>query len=299
MEINMVLSQDQADEVSCNQMCRVLWQGKIWIIFSICLFSLVGGYYSLSIKPLWIVSGTLSYSNNTKIIYGREEGNQGLVDYYKRSNGNEENKAIERIISNNVLFEKFFSLFQSFENKKEFILSSEIIKSYIQDEKIKIDNKFINLIASNLSISKNGNDIYILKFRTKNSKSSVDILNSYIRFIENEITKDSFSKLNFYFIKNKKLPSKNIIFANKNIINFESFINDISQSNTIVKRIKKIDYIPFKIEKISFDEKLEKPIKILMSKIIFRWSLFLIFGFMLGVCCVLIKDIFNQKNNYQ
>ncbi len=84
-------------------------KGKIWIIVSICLFALVGGYYSLSIKPLWGVSGIVSYAENTKIIYGKNKNNQGLVDsyYYKGLNENKKNKTIDSIISNKVLFGNF------------------------------------------------------------------------------------------------------------------------------------------------------------------------------------------------
>ncbi|SMY35590.1 lipopolysaccharide biosynthesis protein WzzE [Photobacterium malacitanum] len=291
----MDLSQDQADEVSCDQMCKVLWQGKSWIIVSICLFALVGAYYSLSINPLWEVSGTVSYVDNSNIIYGREKSNQNLVNYYKGLDESKKNKAVERIISNKVLLKKFFSAFESFENKKKFILSSGIIKQYSKNIKSKIDDEFINLIASNITISKSGNNIYILNVITENSKDSVDILKSYISYVENKITKESFSKLNFSIIKHKFFLSKNMIFSNEKPKSFELFVNNIIKINTDIKITKKIDYIPFKIEKINFNEKLEKPIKVLMSKKLFIWSLFLIFGLMLGVCCVLVRDIFNQK----
>ncbi|PSV09968.1 hypothetical protein C0W59_21760, partial [Photobacterium kishitanii] len=213
----MDLSRNQTDEVSCDQMCRVLWQGKIWIIVSICLFALVGGYYSLSIKPLWGVSGIVSYAKNTKIIYGKNKNNQGLVDsyYYKGLNENKKNKTIDSIISNKVLFGNFFPFFESFNNKKKFILSSEIVKNYTQNKKIKLDDNFINVMASNMSISKSDNDIYKLKVITADSEISVNILKSYVSFIENKITKDSLSKLNLYFIENKFFFSNAVVFSNK------------------------------------------------------------------------------------
>lgn len=288
----MDLSRKQTDEVSCDQMYKVLWRGKIWIMLSVSVFTLIGWYYCLSIKPLWNASEYIYFTDNNQVIYGKNKNNENLIEAYY---SNKENNVLKDITSNEYLFKQFFHLFNLFKNKKEFILKNDIIKRHTQANSMILDDKFINLLASHISLVDCKSNQYILTVKTINPKLSVDVLNAYITFIEDKLTHDSFEKLKKTSIADNYLANYEVFDFNKVENSFESFLNLIIFFERIKPKRITLVPSPLKIEMINFSNKSERLINNLMSQKIFINSLFIIFGLMLGICSVLIKDIIKNK----
>ncbi|MCD9544496.1 hypothetical protein GLP24_06505 [Photobacterium carnosum] len=288
----MDLSRKQTDEVGCDQMYKVLWRGKNWIMLSASFFTLIGWYYCLSIKPLWNASEYVYFTDNNHVVYGKNKNNQNFIETYY---SNKETNVLKDITSNEYLFKSFFSLFNSFDNKKEFILSNYIVKRHVQANSIILDDKFINLLASHISLLYFKSNQYILTVKTINPKLSVDILNAYIIFIEKKLTHDVFDKLKITAIADNYLADYEVFDSNRVGNSFESFLNSIIFIERIKPKRVTLVTSPLKIEMINFSKKSERPINNLIPQKIFINSLFMIFGLMLGICSVLIKDVVNNK----
>ncbi|MGI2800844.1 Wzz/FepE/Etk N-terminal domain-containing protein, partial [Photobacterium damselae] len=235
---------------------KFIWQRKIVILAITLLFLCCGVIYSYTAQQLWTSSSLITKAQYLSTFKIREK-----LASVSSVIGSEALVSIDKKINPNFLFERFMVEFNSYENKKEFILSNNYLKDgYLKKKKIsdKDADFFIKEWTKKISSRKEiNNDNYFLFVEANTPKASQLLLTEYTSFINAIVQKEVLESVDLK-IKDKY-----------NSFNSELLINESYAKEKIKYELKKTQY-SLDIAKASG---IEKPIAELVNQSVFSIDL--------------------------
>ncbi|HIF9383274.1 TPA: Wzz/FepE/Etk N-terminal domain-containing protein [Photobacterium damselae] len=242
------MSQQQSEGLDLQELYKLMWSEKKIITAFAIVFVLIGGVYAFSSQQLW---------SSSAIIY--KPKNSSFFDIKKQlSNLNiTSNNHFNDYLNSTVVFEKFMREYNSYNNKRGFILSNETINKY-KEVNNSDDDLFVSYwakkIESNKDLESNG---YELKFQSFNKYDSSKLLEQYIGYINKITLSDQYTEIDI------------LISNEKNIIN--SHINLLLNS---AKRKQQLEINKTKMElSIALASDVKKPIAMMNNRGLFSIDL--------------------------
>lgn len=165
------------DEIDLRQILYVLWQKKVWIIASALLFSCIGIAYALIAPQIWSARGT--------IIKPKQED---LLSMYKVERQSSL-LGLRGFPSGDALFNEFILEFNAYENRREYLVKTELFKKFV--DKSKSDTRSQRIWLRNWAslvkaepVDKKGEEPGIaISFSADTAEDSLNLLNGYVDFI--------------------------------------------------------------------------------------------------------------------
>ncbi|HIF9206380.1 TPA: Wzz/FepE/Etk N-terminal domain-containing protein [Photobacterium damselae] len=242
------MSQQQSEGLDLQELYKLMWSEKKIITAFAIVFVLIGGVYAFSSQQLW---------SSSAIIY--KPKNSSFFDIKKQlSNLNiTSNNNFNDYLNSTVVFEKFMREYNSYNNKRGFILSNETINKY-KEVNNSDDDLFVSYwakkIESNKDLESNG---YELKFQSFSKHDSSKLLEQYIDHINKITLSDQYTEID------------TIISNEKNIIN--SHIHLLLNS---AKRKQQLEINKTKMElSIALASDVKKPIAMMNNRGLFSIDL--------------------------
>ncbi|HIF9221444.1 TPA: Wzz/FepE/Etk N-terminal domain-containing protein [Photobacterium damselae] len=243
---------DRNDE-SLLDLMKVIWRKKVIVIIGAAVFGLASYIVSLYQENSWTSDAIVTQARFKDIYQVREQ-----LFKYKGLVSNSVFDGLIKNINEEKVFIDFINTYNSYENKKKFILANKLINSnlnrYKENYNLYIEN--LDFIIKGIN-SKEENKEFLLSFKSYTSENSLKLLNSYIEFCNEEV-------------------NKNIIFSFDKMIDnsIESISNEIKYKE--IKAQSKIDseILKSKIElDIALSAGIKKPLENMNNNELFSISL--------------------------
>ncbi|HIF9179514.1 TPA: Wzz/FepE/Etk N-terminal domain-containing protein [Photobacterium damselae] len=241
------MSQQQSEGLDLQELYKLMWNGKKIILAFAIVFVLLGGVYAFSSQQLW---------SSSAIVY--KPKNSSFLDIKKQlSNLNiTSNNNFNDYLNSTVVFEKFMREYNSYDNKRDFILSNKTIKTY--KDANNNDDLFVSYWAKKIESDKDSeSNGYELKFQSLSKYDSSKLLEQYIDYINKITLSDQYAEID------------NIISSEKNIIN--SHIRLLLNS---AKRKQQLEIVKTKMElSIALAADVKEPISMMNNQGLFSIDL--------------------------
>lgn len=192
-------SHHQSDEIDLMDLFIALWKGKVTIIISTVLFSVVAVVYALTAQQWW--------SSKAKVT---EPQLQNMAAYTRQINKFQSvlanNKDLAMLAKSETLFKYFLQNFNSSDNKRLFLDTSPEFNLYKNglglpesqnDEESKSELRslyaeWFGKIVSSAEDRKDTSSPFDLTLQATTQNSSLVMLREYVEFIENKTREDLF-----------------------------------------------------------------------------------------------------------
>ncbi|WP_232610800.1 LPS O-antigen chain length determinant protein WzzB [Photobacterium phosphoreum] len=194
-DIQAVNDHRNDDEIDLVQLMKTLLLGKKIIISSTVLFTAIAIVYVLIAQQWWTSSAIITtgkYSNIAPLY-------QQVTNFYVVANNQNKNNELDNLLDKKSLLSQYIIDFNSFDNKKDFILSNPIMKEYYANVvNRKGDIHFVDNWSEKIKATLMNNltpEIYTLSFQATTSDLSHQLLLAYIQFINHKVHQDIFTEI--------------------------------------------------------------------------------------------------------
>lgn len=179
------------DDVGVHEIFEILFNGKAVIAVCVIISIIIGVVYGIYAPERWTSHAeiTLPHSKDYSEL---SEKSAKLISIIS---DNDTKKEIQRLTNNKELYSEFVLLFNSYDNKKEFLSKNEYFNRYLKENNINTEddiNKAYNLWIERIKLTtiddKIGNNS--LTFQSNSASSSQKFLIDYINYTQNKNVDD-------------------------------------------------------------------------------------------------------------
>ena len=196
----------QAHDIDFKDIFKALWAGKLTIVAVTVLFTLVSICFALFSQEWWSSEAKIAQAQSQDISEYQQQVKQfqPVFDVYQDDGTVLINKELDRLVDSKVLFQNFISTFDSANNKRAFLDSSEKFQDFkrsissdeMTDDAIrKLYDEWFDRISVSVADKNNRNSPYFIRFQTMTKQDSFDLLTSYILVTEAKVHQDAFNNL--------------------------------------------------------------------------------------------------------
>lgn len=181
------------DEIDLKELFVALWQGKLLIILTALLFSVVAIGYALTTQEWWSAKATVSQPQLQGIASYQQavKRYQPLFDVYQEDGSIIVSEALDLLIDPEVIFKRFIQEFNANGTKRRFMQTNPTFLT-LQKQMLEQNNDpevmqklyedwFERIQAS--EVDKKANDIFTLSFQSVDKASSLTLLHDYVQFV--------------------------------------------------------------------------------------------------------------------
>ncbi|PNH80571.1 LPS O-antigen chain length determinant protein WzzB [Vibrio diazotrophicus] len=231
----------QNDEIDLKDLFIALWNGKLTIIITTVLFAVVAVAYALMAQQWWSSKAKVSQPQLQDIAAYQQQVKQfqPIFDIYQDDGTVLVSEALDDFVDTEILFQRFVDTFNSSDNKRKFLNSSDEFKQYkaqldlpedlesedAQDTIRSLYATWFQKITAVAEDKKAEISPYDLNFQSVTKESSYSLLNSYLEIIGAKTREDALNNLQAVVNSkhNELLQQKRILETQaKNLIEVEA-----------------------------------------------------------------------------
>lgn len=213
------------------EVISILWQGKFWIAGAITISLLLGLLYVSTTHERW--------TSKARIIAPEYRDIQLISDYLQQLKpvfGDDFGHAMEavNVSSADDIFKRFMTLFNSPDNKYEYVLSSDLIQNNFRANQA-ADNAMRNMAESIKSgTERNDTQVFELTISSWSADSSRTLLENYINFTSSKTAEQIHANLESLLEQRTKELKRSLEFLTANTKNrITTSIDHLSHSLAI------------------------------------------------------------------
>ncbi|WP_281630291.1 Wzz/FepE/Etk N-terminal domain-containing protein [Vibrio sp. St2] len=198
-----------SDEIDLRVLFKVLWDGKLLIIATTLVFAVVAVLSAMTSQEWWSSKATISHPQAQDMVAYRQQVKQfqPVFDIYQDDGTVLVSEELDDLTDSKVLFSRFVDAFNSSNNKRKFLDSSEEFQQFkeqtsseLSDEKViearrGIYSGWFDRISAKADNPKNALTPYHISFQSTTSESSYLLLVNYIKTIKNKAHQDALNNL--------------------------------------------------------------------------------------------------------
>ncbi|MDN3611229.1 Wzz/FepE/Etk N-terminal domain-containing protein [Vibrio ostreicida] len=206
-------SHSRHDEIDLREVVKALWNGKLTISIITFVFFLVALFYSLNAQEWWSSQAKVGQAQEQDLAAYRQQVKQyqPIFDIYQDDGSVLVNEELDDLIDPKVLFKRFMGAFNSSNNKRVFLDSSDEFKKFkeklnedLAPEELEIARRalysgwFTKISASAERVVKETekNAVpYDIAFQSTSRESSFLLLKQYIDVIKHKAHQDALNNL--------------------------------------------------------------------------------------------------------
>ncbi len=205
------VSYSQNDEFALRELFLALWKGKLTIIISTVLFTVIAVAYALTAQQWWSSKAKISQPQLQDMAAYQQQVKQfqPVFDIYQEDGTVLVSEELDDLVDTEVLFQRFVDTFTSSDNKRKFLDSSDEFKQHkelldlpedleseeYQDLIRKLYAKWFQKITAVAADKGAEFSPYDLNFQSTTKKSSYLLLNTYLEVIGNKTREDALNNL--------------------------------------------------------------------------------------------------------
>ncbi|CZF80187.1 Ferric enterobactin transport protein FepE [Grimontia celer] len=260
-------SQSARDDIDLRDLILALWRGKVIIAMFVMVSFLTSVIYAFNAQQWWSSKAIVTLPNVTSIISFASTAKQyqSAFDIYKVNGDVESGEEIDDLLELEKIYERFIRIFNSKENKLEFLRESSLVKKEFKTLGIDVDSEDvfdtkINSWGAGISakaLDKNDENSYTLSFQATSPEVSFDLLVKYINYTNEKVSSLLYRDL------------KSLLRIKRNELDKKLLAREEVARNTLSLEILKSQYA----YEISKKSGIEKPIQILSNDEIFAIDL--------------------------
>ncbi|WP_333918909.1 LPS O-antigen chain length determinant protein WzzB [Vibrio crassostreae] len=211
------------DEINLRELFRALWGGKLIVILVTALFFVSSIGLAFLSQEWWSSNAKITEAQPQNLAaYQRQVKQfQPVFDIYQEDGTVLVSKELNRLVSSEVLFQRFVNAFNSTNNKKAFLDNSAEFKDSVfnssaessTDETRVLYSKWFDRVSASKVDRKDSRSPYIITFQTTAKESSFNLLTDYILATESKVHQDAFNNLHAVVSgkKNELIQQKQIL----------------------------------------------------------------------------------------
>ncbi len=204
-------SYHQNDEIDLKELVIALWNGKLTIIITTVLFAVIAVVYALTAQQWWSSKAKIAQPQLQDMSTYQQQVKQfqPVFDIYQEDGTVLVSKELNDFVDPEVLFQRFVDTFNSSDNKRRFLNSSEEFKQYkahldlpdnsesdeAQDATRRLYADWFQKITAVAEDKKAEFSPYNLNFQSITKDSSFSLLNEYLQVIGAKTREDALNNL--------------------------------------------------------------------------------------------------------
>src|SRR5690554_1750245 len=177
----------QDDEIDLWQLMETLWDGKYWIIGITLLLTTLGFIYTLQAEEEWIAQAKVvspDYVDHQKVVNYTQQLQPAFgVDFAERIK-------LLKFNDSDEVFNRFITLFNSTDNKHEFLNDHPTFDKYLKDQQTEDPRQTLNNWQGRISAStttKGATEEFNLSFSSWSADTSHTFLVDYVNFTNTKV----------------------------------------------------------------------------------------------------------------
>lgn len=218
-----------SDEIDLRELFKVLWGGKLLIIATTIVFAVVAVLYAMTSQEWWSSTAKIARPQAQDMAAYRQQVKQfqPVFDVYQDDGTVLVSQELDALIDSEVLVNRFVDAFNSSNNKRKFLDSSEEFQQFkekigseLNDEELikarrVLYSEWFGKISAKAENPKNEMTPYNISFQSTTSESSYLLLVNYIKTIKIKAHQDALNNLEAMVSakKNELVQQKRILEA--------------------------------------------------------------------------------------
>lgn len=193
------------DEIDLRKLLKALWEGKILIAATTIIFAVVAVLFALNSQEWWSSKAKIAQPQPQDIAAYQQQVRQfqPVFDIYQEDGTVLVSKELDDLVDTEVLFQRFVDAFNSSNNKRDFLDSSDefqLFKANL-DTDTDIDDIERRLYAQwfqKITAKQDGKGEltpYDISLQSTTKESSYSLLNEYIAIIKRKAHQDALNNL--------------------------------------------------------------------------------------------------------
>ncbi|NOH54503.1 LPS chain length-determining protein [Vibrio coralliilyticus] len=196
-------------DIDLRELFKALWDGKLLIIMTTFVFSVIAVFFAMTSQEWWSSKATISHPQAQDMAAYRQQVKQfqPVFDIYQDDGTVLVSRELDNLTDTKVLFNRFVDAFNSSNNKRRFLDSSEEfqqfkeqISSELSDEKViearrALYSGWFDRISAKAENPNNEMTPYDISFQSTTSESSYLLLVNYIKTIKIKAHQDALNNL--------------------------------------------------------------------------------------------------------
>lgn len=194
------------DEIDLRELFKALWDGKFIIIATTVLFAIGAVLFALNSQEWWSSKAKVSQAQLQDMSAYQQQVKQfqPVFDIYQEDGTVLVSRELDSLVAPQVLFQRFVDAFNSSDNKRAFLDSSEEFKQFKQqldadadadaDAQRQLYSAWFNKIAAKQD-GKGNNTPFDISFQSTTKDSSYKLLIEYIGVIKQDAHQDALNNL--------------------------------------------------------------------------------------------------------
>ncbi|MEZ9027579.1 LPS O-antigen chain length determinant protein WzzB [Vibrio cyclitrophicus] len=215
-----------SDDINLRELFRALWGGKLIVILATTLFFVISIGFAFLSQEWWSSNAKITEAQPQDLAaYQRQVKQfQPVFDIYQEDGTVLVSKELNRLVSSEVLFQRFVNAFNSTNNKKAFLDKSTEFQEFKDsvfnstsesstDETRVLYSKWFDRVSASKVDRKDPRSPYVITFQTTTKESSFKLLTDYVLATESKVHQDAFNNLHAVVSgkKNELIQQKRIL----------------------------------------------------------------------------------------
>lgn len=198
-------SYQSGDEIDLRELFKALWDGKLIIITTTMLFALGAVLFALNSQEWWSSKAkvTMAQIQDMSAYQQQVKQYQPVFDIYQEDGTVLVSAELDDLVDTVVLFQRFIDAFNSSDNKRRFLDSSQefqVFKDKLDTDTFeeagrKLYSEWFLKISANAVDKKLKLSPYDISFQSTTKESSFLLLTNYIKVIKEKVRKDALNNL--------------------------------------------------------------------------------------------------------
>ncbi|WP_155759885.1 LPS O-antigen chain length determinant protein WzzB [Vibrio coralliilyticus] len=218
-----------SDEIDFRELFKALWEGKFLILATTFVFAVVAVAFAVASQEWWSSTAKVARPQTQDIAAYRQQVKQfqPIFDIYQDDGTVLVSEELDDLIDSEVLFNRFVDAFNSSNNKRRFLDSSEEFQQFkekigseLNDEELIqatriLYSEWFGKISAKAEIPNSKMTPYDISFQSTTSESSYLLLVNYIKTIKIKAHQDALNNLEAMVSakKNELVQQKRILEA--------------------------------------------------------------------------------------
>ncbi|MDH6018059.1 LPS O-antigen chain length determinant protein WzzB [Vibrio splendidus] len=196
------------DEIDLRELFKAIWDDKLIIILVTALFTASSIGFALLAQEWWSSNAKVTKAQPQDIAAYQQQVKQfqPVFDIYQDDGTVLVSKELNRLVSSEMLFQRFVNAFNSTNNKRAFLDGSVEFLEYknsafsssadmTMDQVRVLYTGWFDRISASKVDRKDSKSPYFISFQTTTKESSFDLLTAYTLFTESKVHQDAFNNL--------------------------------------------------------------------------------------------------------
>lgn len=193
-----------SDEIDLRELFKALWDGKLIIIMTTLVFAIGAVVFALNAQEWWSSKAKITQPQAQDIAAYQQQVKQyqPVFDIYQDDGTVLVSDELEILIDTKILFKRFIDAFNSSNNKRNFLDTSEEFKAFKELLEGQDDTDAMRILYAawfeKITVNQDGQgsgNPYDIALQSTTKKSSYTLLNEYIELIKRQAHQDALNNL--------------------------------------------------------------------------------------------------------